>query len=199
MSGGAADLELDDRALAAAYLAARDEAAFRALYRRHTPALWPMALRIVGGSEETAREVIQETWLRAAGQLPRFRWESALRTWLTGIALNCAREAVRAERRGHPAAAAYPEGEPPTGVGFTAAGGLPAPRAEPIDLARAVDALPEGYRTVLVLHDVEGHTHEEIAAMLEIETVTSRSQLHRARRRLRETLSAGGAAEGGEG
>ena len=198
MSGGAADLELDDRALAAAYIAARDEAAFRALYRRHTPALWPMALRMVGGSEESAREVIQETWLRAAGQLPRFRWESALRTWLTGIALNCAREAVRAERRGHPAAT-FHDVESPAGVGFPTGGGPVAPRAEPMDLARAVDALPEGYRTVLVLHDVEGHTHEEIAAMLGIETVTSRSQLHRARRRLRETLSGGGTAEGGEG
>lgn len=198
MSGGAADLELDDRALVAAYLAERDEAAFRSLYRRHTPALWPMALRIVGGSEEAAREVIQETWLRAAGELGRFRWESALRTWLTGIALNCAREAVRSERRGR-AATTIQVVESPTGVGFPPGDGPAPPRVEPIDLTRAVDALPEGYRTVLVLHDVEGHTHEEIAAMLGIETVTSRSQLHRARRRLRETLAAGGAAEGGEG
>ncbi len=192
MSGGAAGLELEDRALAAAYLAARDEAAFRLLYRRHTPALWPMVFRIVGGSEEAAREAVQETWLRAAERLPRFRWESALGTWLAGIALNCAREAVRSERRGR---------------GRSAAGGgdapEPAPHAAPppappesIDLARAVNALPEGYRTVLVLHDVEGYTHEEIGRMLGIESGTSKSQLHRARRRVRETLSGARTTEG---
>jgi RNA polymerase sigma-70 factor (ECF subfamily) len=56
-------------------------------------------------------------------------------------------------------------------------------------LAHAIDALPEGYRTVFLLHDVEGYTHEEIAAALDVETGTSKAQLSRARARLRETLA----------
>ena len=63
-------------------MAARDESAFRALYRRHAQPLWRMALRLARGSEEEAREIVQETWLRAAAGLDEFRWESSLRTWL---------------------------------------------------------------------------------------------------------------------
>lgn len=162
----------EDRALVARYLTRRDEAAFRDLYRRHTPALWGIVLRLVGGDDEAAREVVQETWVRAASGLAAFRWESRLATWLTGIALNCAREARRQ----------------PHAVPITREAEIPAPLGEGIDLARAIDALPEGYRQVLVLHDVEGRTHEEIGGLLGIEAGTSKSQLHHARRRMRALL-----------
>jgi RNA polymerase sigma-70 factor (ECF subfamily) len=185
-----ADADAGDRALVAAYLTQRDEASFRALYRRHTPALWPFVLRLVGGDEETAREAMQETWIRAARGLDAFRWEARLRTWLTGIALNCAREATRHERRARGGA---PGPDPRAGgelaVAPAAASGYS------IDLARAVDALPEGYRRVLLLHDVEGYTHEEIGSILGIDIGTSKSQLHHARRRLRAVLAAGGEVE----
>jgi RNA polymerase sigma-70 factor (ECF subfamily) len=161
-----------------AYLAARDEAAFRALYRRHAPALWRMALRLSRGADEEAREIVQETWVRAASRLGTFRWESSLRTWLISIALNCAREQARAA--GREQSMADVEG---------AAGGSAAPPSvDSIDLARAIDALPDGYRRVLVLHDLEGYTHDEIGGLLGVEPGTSKSQLHRARARVRARL-----------
>lgn len=174
----------EDRDLAEAWITRRDEAAFRLLYRRHTPVVWPLVLRLVAGDEEAAREAVQETWIRVAEGVSTFRWESALRTWIVSIALNCAREAVRSERRGR---GAHPRHPTPTA-------GAPRAVGAAIDLARAIDALADGYREVLLLHDLEGYTHEEIAGMLGIEPGTSKSQLHRARRRAREIL----AGEGGE-
>jgi RNA polymerase sigma-70 factor (ECF subfamily) len=176
-----------DGDLVAAYLAAPNENAFRALYRRHTPALWRVALRMTRGAEEEARDVVQETWLRAVTRLSGFRWESSLRTWLVSIALNCAREQGRETGR-HTSVA---------DVDAAAAGGTsmqsdPAHRpasVDPLDLARAIDALPEGYRSVLVLHDIEGYTHAEIGQALGIEPGTSKSQLHRARARVRDRLA----------
>ena len=175
-----------DRELAEAYLAARDEAAFRALYRRHAPALWRMALRLSRGAEEEARDVMQETWIRAADRLDTFRWESSLRTWLISIALNCSRERIRRQSRETRAEGVEVAGQAPEPLGT---GGV-----EPIDLSRAIDALPDGYRRVLVLHDLEGYTHDEIGRLLGVEPGTSKSQLHRARASVRARLAS---AEGG--
>jgi len=180
-----------DRELAQAYLAARDEAAFRALYRRHAPALWRMALRFSRGAEEEARDVMQETWIRAADRLGTFRWESSLRTWLISIALNCSRERIRRAGRETP----VEDVEAAARVAAEAGDPAPGPSAvEPIDLARAIDALPDGYRRVLVLHDLEGYTHDEIGRLLGVEPGTSKSQLHRARASVRARLAS---AEGG--
>ena len=166
-----------DRALAARYLLRRDEAAFRALYRRHTPALFGFALRLCGGRAGEAEEIVQEAWIRAAGRLESFRWASSLRTWLSGIAVNCWREQTREPR---------PDQELPEGD--TAAGRPLGSPGERIDLARAVGELPGGYRAVLLLHDVEGFTHEEIAKLLGMEPGTSKSQLARARQAMRRRL-----------
>jgi RNA polymerase sigma-70 factor (ECF subfamily) len=170
--------DVDDRALAALYLRRRDEAAFLTLYRRHTPALFGFALRLCGGRAEEAEEIVQETWIRAAERLESFRWVSSLRTWLSGIAVNCWREQTRRPR---------PDQELREREGAAdRALGLPGER---IDLARAVGELPGGYRAVLLLHDVEGFTHEEIAKLLGIEPGTSKSQLTRARQAMRRRLA----------
>lgn len=179
-----------DEELVAAYLTALDERAFRDLYRRHTPSLWRMALRLARGAEEEARDIVQETWLRAVERLPSFRWESSLRTWLVSIALNCAHEQGRRSGRWTTVADvdAVMTGE--VGVNPERAGG-PA-SVDPVDLSRAIDALPDGYQRVLVLHDVEGYTHAEIGRTLGIEPGTSKSQLHRARAWVRGRLAAAG-------
>ena len=153
----------------------RDEAAFRRLFRLHSPQLYRIAYRLVG-SDADSQDTVQETWIRAAIALPEFRWESKLSTWLVGILLNCCRELRRAERpdqfdleeRNSRAAAS--------------------PIAEGIDLERALSRLAPGYREVLLLHDVEGYTHEEIAQILSIDPGTSKSQLSRARSVLRDLL-----------
>jgi len=166
-----------DAELAQQILRVGDEAAFRALYRRHTPALYQFVLRILGGSEMDAEDVVQETWIRAVAGLARFRWESSFRTWLTGIGLNRSRKHLRRGSRAEHEAldAVEPEVAAPEG-------------AERVDLEQAVRLLPNGYRAVLVLHDVEGFTHEEIGRSLGITPGTSRSQLHFARKTLRRLL-----------
>lgn len=173
----------EDRRLAAAVVESGDEAAFRALYRRHTPALYRLALRLGGGDEAWADDLVQRAWIRAVERLGGFQWRAAFRTWLSGIAINCAREGWR-ERRLSLEVAWDPELDGPA----TPAPDVPAR----VDLERGIAELPHGYRQVLVLHDVEGYTHEEIAGMLGIETGTSKSQLSHARRRLRDYLTRSG-------
>jgi len=169
----------EDRALVERFLSTREEQAFRLLYRRHASALFRFATRLAGGRED-GEDLLQETWIRAAGRLADFRWDSTLRTWLCGIAVNHWREVRRARSRRPTLALVAPDAkaDPRTAE-------VPAPDAA-MDLDRAIASLPDGYREVLVLHDVQGYTHEEIARMLEVETGTSKSQLSRARRALRE-------------
>ena len=85
-----------DRDLVATFLERRDETAFRRLYAAHAPRLFLFLLRLAGGRRSEAEELLQETWIRAAGRLASFRWESKLGTWLFGIAWNVWREAARA-------------------------------------------------------------------------------------------------------
>jgi RNA polymerase sigma-70 factor (ECF subfamily) len=156
-----------------------DEEAFRELYRLHAPVLYRMSCRMLGLSAEAAQDVVQETWLRAARALPEFRWESTLSTWLTGIAINRCRELLRQSRRTYGMA------------GGADADELPAPAVPAgmrLDLEQAIGRLAEACREVLLLHDVEGYTHGEIATMLGIASGTSKSQLSRARRLLRQML-----------
>ncbi len=127
---------------------------------------------------DSAEDIVQDTWVRAARHLEGFEWRASLRSWLTGIALNCCRELWR--RQARPAPASPPGAH--ENVHLAAGAGLG------IDLARAVDDLPERAREVLVLHDVHGFTHLEIGAILSIEAGTSKSQLSRARAALRALL-----------
>jgi RNA polymerase sigma-70 factor (ECF subfamily) len=100
--------EPSDRTLAGAIVGHGDEASFRTLYRRHTPSLYPFVLRVLGGAEEDAEDVIQDTWVRAVRGLATFRWESSFRTWLLGIGLNRAREILRKRKR-HDRSAELPD------------------------------------------------------------------------------------------
>lgn len=156
------------------------------LYRRHTPAMFGVIRRVLDDDRAAAEDVLQETWLRAADGLAGFRGESALRTWLVGIAVNCARDRMRMRQR----AAARD-------VDLASVAELPAPppfpsRVASVDLERAIAALPDGYREVLILHDVFGYTHDEIARMLGVESGTSKSQLSRARSTMRRRLGGKG-------
>jgi RNA polymerase sigma-70 factor (ECF subfamily) len=164
----------DDRELASAFLGRKDEDAFRELFRRHTPAVHAFCVRFLGERSRLAEDVVQETWLRAATHLSGFGWRSSLRTWLIGIAANCAREARRRDSKGGPL---VPGPLEPTPL-------EPTPDRD-LDLEQALRALAAGYREVLVLHDIGGFTHPEIAELMGIEVGTSRSQLFRARRALR--------------
>lgn len=169
--------ERTDDELVQAFVEGKGEEEFRLLFRRHTPALLRLAERLLGSDAAAAEDVVQEVWIRVAARLPRFRFESRLRTWLCGFVVNRSREVLRARKA-----------EPP--VHTAEVDGLPA-RAEAgcaVDLEEAVRALADGYRSVLVLHDLMGFTHAEIATQLSIAEGTSKSQLFLARRALRRHL-----------
>ena len=169
-----------DRALVAEFLATRSEPAFRRLYRSHAPAVYALLLQLTAGDVARAEDCLQDAWLRAIAGLDRFAWRSTLRTWIRGIAINCWREGWREDRRAPIRLVEDQEPEPEL------------PDVSPLDviaLERAVAALPDGYRAVLVLHDVEGFTHEEIAEALGIVPGTSKSQLARARAAVRRSLA----------
>ncbi len=168
--------ESPDRALVASVIDRGDERAFRALYQRHTPALYRTARRLGDNSTAGADDLVHDTWLRAADRWSAFEWRSSLRTWLTGILVNVIREHRRTDlaRREDP-------------LEEETAAELP-PIDERLDLEAAIASLPPGFRAVLVLHDIEGHPHEDVARILGIAVGTSKSQLLRARRRLRHWL-----------
>jgi RNA polymerase sigma-70 factor (ECF subfamily) len=169
-----------DGDLLAAFRDRRDERAFARLYDRHTPYLWRFALRLSGGDDDAAQEIVHEAWVRAAARLSTFDHTSAFRTWLAGFALNVARELAR---RGADDVSL-------DDVEISAAGDAAAAAIARVDLDRALHRLPPGYRQLLVLHDIEGFTHEHIASMLGIQPGTSKSQLARARQKLRLLLDA---------
>lgn len=173
--------EKDDRSLVGDFVRERAEDTFRALYRRHSPRLYRLALRLTGGDETDAADILQETWIRAAERLQDFEWRSALSTWLSGIAINCSREQLRRTIRRR-------ETSLEDSLASTTESSKSFPQ-EHLDLERAVAALAEGYREILILHDIEGFTHEEIARQLGIDPGTSKSQLSRARGKLRMFLS----------
>ncbi len=165
-----------DRELADRIANAGDEAAFRELYGRHTPRLYQFVLRVLGGDEAEAEDVVQETWIRATTNLGSFRWESRFETWLTGIGLNLSRNRLRRSDRREQLHDADRTGSEPRG------------RDERIDLERAISLIPAGCRTVLILHDLEGFKHAEIAEKLGVTEGTSKSQLWSARRHMRQLL-----------
>ena len=170
---------ISDRMLAEAILDEEDESAFRELYTRHTSRLYMLVLRLLAGAEHDAEDVVQETWIRACEGLDRFRWDSAYSTWLMRIGVHVAVDLLR--RRGRDLArAGNPDCDPPAS---------PLPLDERIDLERAIATLAEGLREVVVLHDIEGMTHGEIAQLLGVAEGTSKSQLFSARRALRRLLA----------
>jgi RNA polymerase sigma-70 factor (ECF subfamily) len=169
--------EATDRELIQRVMQAGDERAFRELYRRHTPRIYALVLRMLA-SESDTDDVVQETWLRAMRAAPRFRWEASFSSWLSAIALNCARGIRRHERR-------WPTLELPDDA--PARGAWLATEAR-LDIERALEQVPPGYRAVLTLYELEGRPHEEIAQRLGIAIGTSKSQLHHARRFLRTLL-----------
>jgi RNA polymerase sigma-70 factor (ECF subfamily) len=155
--------------------------AFDALYRRNAERIYAVCLRMTG-DVASAERLTQDAFVRAWQKLGSFRGESAFSSWLHRLAVNVVLEEGRRNRRrwsrveimADPGAL---ESAPPArdaDVGM--------------DLERAIASLPPGARAVLVLHDIEGYKHEEIARLTGTAIGTTKAQLHRARRLLRERL-----------
>lgn len=168
-----------DRDLAEAVLYHGDERAFREIYRRHTPRLLGFVTRLLARSHDDAEDVVQETWIRACKNLESFRWDSAFSTWLLGIGLNVVRDVLRRNARTR---TITDENLPESSVPVLK-------HEDRIDLERSIKSLPDDYRLVLVLHDVEGMKHREIAHKLDMPEGTSKTLLSKARKKLRVLLS----------
>lgn len=158
---------------------AGDVGAFEALYRESVGRVYALCLRL-SGEPARAEDLTQEVFVRAWRRLATFQEGSRFSTWLHAVATHAAVDERRRSMRRPLSLVADPP-EP---------GGRPGPApGDGIDLERAIGSLPPGCRHVFVLHDVEGLRHEEIARRLGVSEGTSKSQLHRARRLLREALS----------
>jgi RNA polymerase sigma-70 factor (ECF subfamily) len=167
-----------------------DVDAFEQLYRLHAGRVYALCLRLAADAG-VARELTQDTFVRAWEALPRFRADASLTTWLHRIAVNAMLERRRGDRRRSARVSLAADEDDGEGEGELPVGGVvPAPDvATAIDLERAIGALPPGVRRAFVLHDVEGYTHEEIATMTGLAAGTLRAQLHRARQLLMRALS----------
>jgi RNA polymerase sigma-70 factor (ECF subfamily) len=170
----------------AAFLAERSEDAFRRLYRALTPRLYGFALRLLGAPAD-AEEAVQEAWVRAVRGLDRFAGRSRFETWVGGIVVRCCLEHRRRTPALRPRRIVEIDSPAAASALVDEAVGPPREPAQ-LDVGRALRALPDGYRAVLLLHDLYGYTHLEIASMLEIAEGTSKSQLTRARRAARALL-----------
>ncbi len=171
------EAQLIDRVLA------KDPVAERALYDAHVDRIYRLVYRMVGDGD-TAADCVQETFIKAFDRLADFRRESALGSWIGAIAVSVALNALRTRKR--MAGRQVP-------IEFAEEAGATSRRGEPdlrSGIHRAINALPDGYRTVFVMHDIEGYTHEEIGQTLSINSGTSKAQLFRARAKLRKALAA---------
>lgn len=156
-----------------------DPSAFRELYDAHVGRVHALCLRLAGTREE-AEEHTQDVFVRVWERLASFRGESAFSTWLHRLTVN---EVLQSRRTAGRRSARVTLVDDPASLERVTQSPAPSP-----DLSHAIAALPEGARTVFVLHDVEGYQHEEIGRMLGIADGTSKAQLFRARRLLRERL-----------
>lgn len=157
-----------------------DARAIRSLYDRYAPRVFAVVRRIAG-DDELAQDYAQEAWIRAVRALPTFRGDARFSTWLHRIAVNSALQALRKADTRRKREAPFP-----TDVPVAPRGGDTLLQRR---LEKALDRLPEGMRQVLILHDVEGYTHEEIGDALGVAAGTSKSQLFKARAKMRELLS----------
>jgi len=172
---------VNERQLIARVIAG-DRLAGRALYDTHAPRVYSLAYRLSGDAEK-AREFTQDTFIRAFSRLSQFRGDAAFSTWLHRITVTVISNARRSEVRIAREVA----------LDEASSIEMSAPEAEP-DLkeciARAVEDLSEVYRTTLVMHDMEGYTHAEIAEILGVPEGTCKSRLSAARAQLRVALAA---------
>lgn len=159
----------------------RDPSAFHDLYNAYSGSLYSIALRMTGNASD-AEDFVHDTWLRGVGAIGRYRGESSLRTWLTSILINRCRESFRSRRE-----LSLEDCSEPVALSHESESAV----IDHVDIDRALAAMPDRYREVFVLHDIEGFTHVEIGELLRIETGTSKSQLARGRRWLRAALSDG--------
>ena len=171
------DSELIQRVLAG------DELAERALYDAHVDRVYRLAYRLAGNDADLAQDFTQETFVRAFSKLKEFQGRAAFSTWLHAITVSVSLNGLRKVKRNREREVELDDVTP---VAFTAREAEPDLKQR---LKKAIAALPEHYRAVFVMYDMEGFSHEEIGSALNVPVGTSKARLSRARERLREQLA----------
>lgn len=166
-----------------------DGACFESLYGMHKRRVYSLCLRMTGNTAE-AEDLTQEAFLQLYRKIATFRGESAFSTWLHRLAVNVVLMHLR--KKGLPEVSLQETMEPTEDDGpkkdFGSQDQVLAGSIDRVNLERAVESLPPGYRIIFVLHDIEGYEHNEIAEMMGCSIGNSKSQLHKARMKLRDLL-----------
>ena len=165
-----------------------DMTAFEELYARHSRRVYSLCLRMTANTAE-AEDLAQEVFIQLYRKVGSFRGESQFTTWLHRLTVN--QVLMHFRRRGVRMEQTTEDGDVPQQTVKGTENHLQMPVVDRIALDKAVSQLPPGYRSVFVLHDVEGHEHEEVARLLGCSVGTSKSQLHKARMKLRMLLTTG--------
>ena len=167
-----------------------DAEAFERIYRLHNRRVYALCLRMVGNTAE-AEDLTQEAFLQLFRKIGTFRGESAFSTWLHRLAVNVVLMRLRKKTLAETSLDETTEPDEDAGGPRKDIGGPDLRLSGSVDrvnLERAVERLPPGYRSIFVLHDVQGYEHNEIALIMNCSIGNSKSQLHKARMRLRELL-----------
>ncbi|HEX8186683.1 MAG TPA: RNA polymerase sigma factor [Blastocatellia bacterium] len=166
--------------------AAGDAAAFERLYEQHHKRVYSLCLRMLGEPSQ-AEDLTQEVFLQVYKKIGSFRGDSAFTTWLHRLTVN--QVLMHFRKRGVKLEHTSEEGDFTNVVETPLQSTRRISMVDRLALEKAISELPPGYRTVFVLHDVQGYEHEEISNLLDVSIGTSKSQLHKARMRLRELLT----------
>ena len=168
-----------------------DAEAFERIYRLHNRRVYALCLRMVGNTAE-AEDLTQEAFLQLFRKIGTFRGESAFSTWLHRLAVNVVLMRLRKKTLAETSLDEATEPDEDAGGPRKDIGGPDLRLSGSVDrvnLERAVEQLPPGYRSIFVLHDVQGYEHNEIAAIMNCSIGNSKSQLHKARMRLRRVVA----------
>ena len=168
-----------------------DAGSFEVLYSLHKRRVYSLCLRMTGNTTE-AEDLTQEAFLQLYRKIGTFRGESAFSTWLHRLAVNVVLMQLRKKGLNEVSleASMDPQQEDGPKRDFGARDGVLTGAIDRVNLERAIESLPPGYRVIFVLHDVEGYEHNEIAEMMGCSIGNSKSQLHKARMKLRGLLRA---------
>jgi RNA polymerase sigma-70 factor, ECF subfamily len=162
-----------------------DMSGFDEIYQKHYRRVYSICLRMTGNTAE-AEDLTQDVFLQLHRKLQSFRGDAAFTTWLHRLTVN--HVLMHFRKRRVRSEVTTEDGEMPDQIDPDSDNPLAAPHVDRIALTTAIDKLPPGYRKVFILHDVEGFEHEEIATILRCSSGTSKSQLHKARLKLRKLL-----------
>ncbi|MCS6804290.1 MAG: RNA polymerase sigma factor [Acidobacteriota bacterium] len=169
--------------------AAGDHRAFEMLYCQHHRRVYSLCLRMLRNHEE-AEDVTQEVFLQVYRKINSFQGNSAFTTWLHRLTVNMVLMYLRRKQKGHRQEETLEANQMADPLENRKQVGHPDFPIEAVDLQNAINDLPNGYRQVFILHDIEGYEHNEISQLLGISVGTAKSQLHKARLKLRQALRA---------